>query len=357
MEENQRDEIELNQELEKQNALEQYKLDVAEYVKRLEGKGFNVSGVKFSYIPISENFSTRELSCLLEIRKGSKTKYLILGSDLGRIGQIDEDGKITLEEEYKQEEQRNLRENGFETYDDLDKEHYLQNDEKGDLEAVPKEKHEKTLKEDEQKIEKIQQGFGDGLGKPIRIVELDNVSAREYAQLNNVQIDPNKGKIVLVQYEGNIWITAQEQEGKYIEVSGIECSDLNRDLVDELNIGVNSSDARIKTGDIEAGEKDDTEGADLLLLRVTGTQDMVVINYNRWAETDVDLVNRTNGHKIELIDATATYPRRIRIDDEVIEITEKEQEIELPGLEEVVEEEIEEAGTERTLWENNPYGE
>lgn len=356
MEENQKDEVELNQNMKRQEALEQYKLAVADYVKELEAKGFHVGGVQFSYIPISENFSTRELSCLVEVRKGSQTRYLILGSDLGRIGQINEDGKITLEEEYRLEEQKNLKEKGFEKYDDLDKPHYLQNDEKGDLEAVSEKKHEEIIDKEEEKMRAVKQGLGKDLGTPLRVVELDIASSREYAKLNNVQIDASKGRILLVQYPGNIWITAQEQDGEYRKVSGLECSELNRDVVEQLNIGINSSNARIKNGDIEAGDKDETEGADLLLLKRTGSQDMVVVNYNRWAETDIDMVNRTNGHKIELVDATAEYPRRIRIDDEIIEITAQEQEIELPGLEEEEEEELEE-GTERTLWENNPYGE
>jgi len=355
MEESQRNEAELNQEMQRQEALEQYKLAVADYVQGLESKGFHVGGVKFSYIPISENFSTRELSCLIEVKKGSQTRYLILGSDLGRIGQISEDGKIMLEEEYKLEEQKHLKEKGFEKYDDLDQPHYLQNDEKGDLEAVSDKEHEEVLDKDEEKLQEVKQGLGKDLGTPLRVVELDMASGREYAKLNNVQIDASKGKILLVQYPGNIWITAQEQNGEYKKVSGLECSELNRDMVAELNIGINSSNARIKSGDIEAGDKDETEGADLLLLKRTGSQDMVVVNYNRWAETDIDLVNRTSGHKIELIDATAEYPTRIRIDDEIIEITEKE-EIELPGLEDNAEEELGE-GTERTLWENNPYGE
>lgn len=321
-----KEEKELNAEMTQEDKLEEYKTEVTKYVKSLEAKGYTVRGVKFGNIPLTENFETGDLSCIIEISKGSKSKFILLGSNLDRIGQIKQDGEIELEEWYKEEQRQHLKDSGFEKFDTLDEKHYLRNNKKtGDLEAVSEKEHKEELTKQEEEMQKIDDDLGDnGLGEPLQVVELDYIAAKEYSKLDN-KINPRAGKIVLVKYPGGRWITAQERESGYEQVAGIECSELNREIVDALNITVYSSRG-IRGRDITAGEKDDDAYADFLYLKPTNTLDKGdIINYNRWGETDRDIVDNKTGEKVELINPTDTYPRKIEIGNEVIEVEEKEK--------------------------------
>ena len=321
-----KDENELNEEMSKEKTIETYKIEVSNYIKSLEAKGYKIIGAKFGNIPLTENFSTGDLSCIIEISKGTKSKFIILGSNLDQIGQVKSDGEIELEEWYKEEQSQHLKENGFEKYDTLDEKHFLKNSKEGDLEAISEKEHKEELTKQKKEMKKISKDIGDnGLGEPLQVVELDYLAAKEYSKLDN-KINPKAGKIVLVKYPGNRWITAQEGENGYKQVAGIECSKLNREIVDALNITVYSQRG-VEGKYVTAGEKNDDAYADFLYLKPTDTLDKGdIINYNRWGETERDLVDKKTGKKVELVEPANMYPQKIEIGNELIEVEEKNKE-------------------------------
>ena len=372
-------------------------------------RGYKIRSAKLSSIPLTENYESGELGVVEIVSKDGKSAYVLLDFEIDeageikakQVGQIKQDGELMLEQDYIRSQQELLKEQGYENYEDtskkIEEKHYLtKNKETGDLKAVSEKEHEKIKTEEELKMKKINDDLGDnGLGEPLQVVELDYIAGKEYSKLDN-KINPRAGKIVLVKYPGGKWITAQERENGYEQVAGIECLELNREIVDSLNITVYSSRG-IRGKDITAGEKDDDAYADFLYLRPTDSLDKGdIINYNRWGNTDRYIINNETGEKVELINSTDTYPEKIEIGGKVVEITSNELQTKKDELTKKIEEyreqgysidektveEIENAqnmeeldevekgiensekeepekgqGTERTLWENNPYGE
>ena len=321
-----KDATELNNDLSKEEILENFKIKVMEYKKSLESKGYTVK-MQIGNIPIADNISTDDLGCIAEISKGNKSTIIIFDSNLDRIGQVMKDGEIQLEEEYRQEQQRLFQEKGFEEQSEAlnkDRKNYLRNGKNGELEAVNEQEYKRKNEEKEDEVRNIESDLDFNLWKPLQIVELDIMASKEYAKLDN-KINPKLGRLVLVRYPGNYWVTAQEQNGKYVRMTGVECLEMNREIVSELNITMNLNNPQIKSREMKAGKKDDDPYADFLYLRSRDNpmDSEAIVNYNRWGETDKDIVEK-NGKRVEVINGSATYPPKIEIQDEVIELTSTE---------------------------------